>query len=84
MTDDGLRRLLLYGRPDLHAFEHPTILVAEMDNVLGDQPDGLNLIEQKPLPDTVPVPDEEGGPAANQVGQSKFREPCRNRLMKRS
>ena len=35
----------------------------EPDDVLGDQPDGLNPIEEKPLPDTVPVPDEEGGAA---------------------
>jgi len=67
ITDDGLRRLLLYGRPDLHAFEHPTILVVEMDDVLSDQPDGLDLIEEKPPPDTLPVADEEGGAAAIDV-----------------
>jgi hypothetical protein len=53
------RRLVLFNRPQAHAFHHPTILVVEPDDVFGDQPDGLNPIELKPLAVTIVMADLE-------------------------
>ena len=58
-TQRTSRRLILFSHPDLHALQHPPLLVVDVDDVLCDQPDSLDPFEKKPPPDTMPVTDEE-------------------------